>query len=871
VLEPKLRRALSLAAFGLVLLALAAAAAWLAQTHASPDAFRAQLERRLAESLGAPVSVGPVSFGFGRDGVELTASDLRAFPAERGEAVRADLVEVQIDIWAALLGEVRLRGLDLTRPFVRLRREGDAFVLDAPPRTPAAAGEPAAATPPTDAPWHASLTDRIPRLEIADGTILLTGAGTGERDVSLEHVDAAIERQWLRGGVGIEARGEVRAGEESGGTFELAGTSGTGDAFTLELDDVALSPLAAVAGGRARELAPRGRASGRIELRTGADGTRRVQVSLAAPRLHLEPKVAGERKPIDPTQVRIEAHANGRAEDFTLAGELALGALGVPFEIEAGADGIDRIRLRSVDLAALGALTAALPEPERSRAQNALENVRGGRLDELELAFASAKPRGASRLAAKWRVTDAAIDVGTASRLTGLSGAGSYDGDVLELRLTNALLDSQPLPTLDLRLGGLAHVPALRCTEPKPASALPGRKPLVDWANGDDDGPKGPPSWRRLHVTAQWIEHPALLCAVEGLRGALTPDLESGGVTVSLERATWAGVPIRGTAHYRVLPQEEAVLAIHVEPPAGAPPPSAHEGGWARGTFAFETTSLGDWKTRGAAGAFRAEGARLLLDDTSLALDPGPTLTGRVDLDLSQTDRVPYTAEAQVSEGRLEDLFASAGWSDSATGSLVGTAHLSGALRPGAAVLGESRGAFSIHARDGVVRQRFRLLLAVAMASETLNPFRERGTIRYDAMDADGRLEDGAFVIDAFSIDGPALRAAAHGTIRATGAHETELVMGLYFFRTIDDVLGRVPIVNRIMLGKDSNLIGAYVAMNGPWEHLDAKVIPMKTLMKGPVGFVFEGLPGYVRESLRRVQIMLPTAVAAEPRAKEDS
>jgi hypothetical protein len=97
------------------------------------------------------------------------------------------------------------------------------------------------------------------------------------------------------------------------------------------------------------------------------------------------------------------------------------------------------------------------------------------------------------------------------------------------------------------------------------------------------------------------------------------------------------------------------------------------------------------------------------------------------------------------------------------------------------------------------------------------------------------------------------------------------MVMGLYFFKTIDTVLGSVPIVNRILLGKDSNLIGAYVALTGPWQEMGAKVIPMKTLMKGPVGFVFEGLPSFVRGSLRRVQTMLPTASEGEAGAKADS
>jgi hypothetical protein len=136
-------------------------------------------------------------------------------------------------------------------------------------------------------------------------------------------------------------------------------------------------------------------------------------------------------------------------------------------------------------------------------------------------------------------------------------------------------------------------------------------------------------------------------------------------------------------------------------------------------------------------------------------------------------------------------------------------------------------------------------------------------------MAASGRFADGDYAIDSFTIDGPALRVAASGSIGATGSHETELVIGLFFFRTLDSVISRVPLLNTVLLGKEGNLVGAYAAVTGPWDGLEAKIIPTRTLMKGPVSFVFEGLPDFVRSGLRRVQTMLPEAPAAE--GKEDS
>ena len=225
--------------------------------------------------------------------------------------------------------------------------------------------------------------------------------------------------------------------------------------------------------------------------------------------------------------------------------------------------------------------------------------------------------------------------------------------------------------------------------------------------------------------------------------------------------------------------------------------------------------------------------------------------------------------QATVSAGTLSDLYAAGGWAEAATGSLSGRAHLSSWLQAGHSVLADAAGDYALRAEDGVLRQRFRLLLAIAMASETLNPFRERGTIRYRTMEGSGRFAGGDFVVDSFTIDGPALRVAASGRIGATGAHATELVLGMFFFRTLDSVISQVPLLNRVLLGKEGNLVGAYAAVTGPWDALQASIIPTRTLMKGPVSFVFEGLPAFVRGSLHRVQSMLPTGPEAP--AKEDS
>jgi hypothetical protein len=524
------------------------------------------------------------------------------------------------------------------------------------------------------------------------------------------------------------------------------------------------------------------------------------------------------------------------------------------------------VRLGPLELAQVAPLAGSFQEPLRSQLGDALARLQGGRLSELELTW----PKGEA-MVLRARVEGAALVVGAASRLEELSGEVRYDGDVFEVSGVRSQLDGQPLPTLEARLAGLAQVKGLselRCLAPAPASGLPGRRPLADWIAGERTGGE-PPSWKRLRVEADWIEHPALLCAVERLAAEVTPDPGGDGLRVALERAVWAGVPVRGTASYRAQPEETATLRLQLGPPFEPAQPELHRRGWASGRFDFETTSLGNWHARGVSGSFRASGTHLGLTGTKVRLDPGPVLDASLDLDLGGPERVPVEVRATSLPGTLSELYAAGGWKEQATGSFSGNAHLVSSLQPGHSVLGEAAGEYSLKAEDGVLRQPFRLLLAIAMASETLNPFRERDTIRYRTMQAEGRFAAGDIVLDSFTIDGPALRVAANGEISATGDHATELVVGLFFFRTLDSVISRVPLLNRVLLGKDGNLVGAYAAITGPWDALQASIIPTRTLMTGPVSFVFEGLPDFVRGSLRRVETMLPAGPEAP--AKEDS
>jgi len=149
------------------------------------------------------------------------------------------------------------------------------------------------------------------------------------------------------------------------------------------------------------------------------------------------------------------------------------------------------------------------------------------------------------------------------------------------------------------------------------------------------------------------------------------------------------------------------------------------------------------------------------------------------------------------------------------------------------------------------------LLLAIAAASDTFNPFRSRDVLPYDEIDGALALERGFVRAESVSLVGPAARLVGSGRVNVVDPpYLVEAVVGVYFFKTLDTVISKVPLVNRLLLGKDDNLVAAWFALTGPWLDPQARVLPQTLLTSGPMGIVTEGVPGFVRsgiETLARV------------------
>jgi hypothetical protein len=104
------------------------------------------------------------------------------------------------------------------------------------------------------------------------------------------------------------------------------------------------------------------------------------------------------------------------------------------------------------------------------------------------------------------------------------------------------------------------------------------------------------------------------------------------------------------------------------------------------------------------------------------------------------------------------------------------------------------------------------------------------------------------------------------GRLAVVDPHAIEAVIGLLLFPGLDRLIDRVPVFDRLILGPNRNLVGAYYAVTGSWGDPRASFVPTKSIAEGPAALVLEDLPSFVGAGIRRIHSALVGGAAA-PRA----
>jgi hypothetical protein len=663
--------------------------------------------------------------------------------------------------------------------------------------------------------------------------------------------------------------------------------------------DVALKdvPLAPLLGTVELELPLAGTVSGTARLAAPADGPYQLDVDLrgkgvagpipggdAKPWLELElpaPRLRG-RLLATPTRLALEAtELSTESVRLSLSGELAVPAR----ETSAGQL---RAEFDALSVQDVPRVLEQLPEGVQRDVEHALAYLEGGRFTTLraELRGTLGELSGALRdsalahpgvLKLEAALADGTVQLGEADRATGVDAHFEFSGDRLGLKVTRGSYHLRALPQLTLSLSGIQNVRSFEefnCREPQPQPALAGLPRLQEWLGEERSDPaeRSATDWQRIGLELDWVSHPTLLCSLEQVEAVLEPNRE--GFRFHVPRGVWAGLPVELNGRYkRATADPKAPSAVTIAAKLGPPfeamsldPPAQP---WLSGRFTFDATRLGRWHVRGATGRVVANGARLDLPGTTLEFGPGGEIQGRVGIDLGVADTLPFSAEAQFAGVDLLKLWQAADFERGALGgTLYGGGAIEGQLRPGLNPLGDARGLLALHARDGRIHRRIPIMVAIALASDQFNPFADREELPYQAIDAVARVKKGKLVFDNVQLHAPTLRMGATGKGFVIEPYALEGVVGLFFFPGLDSLIDRVPILNRVILGRNNNLVGAYFQLTGQWGAPEASLIPIQTIATGPTGFLTEGIPGFVLGGIRRIQsVILPSE---EPPAPSD-
>jgi hypothetical protein len=444
-----------------------------------------------------------------------------------------------------------------------------------------------------------------------------------------------------------------------------------------------------------------------------------------------------------------------------------------------------------------------------------------------------------------------------------INGDAVIEGNVLRIENLTMSREGHPLPKIDLSLDGmhrLARLPQAERRVPEgPGVPIPGLGPaFASFGSADPDHPAP-----RMHLTDFYIGYPGFLLALRDAEVWLS--FPENRVRVDLARGVFGGVPaeIRGSWDY----QADAVQARITYGDEVAKPASSTPEGWVEGDFQIETFYLGDWRLERTRGHLEVVAARAAGSDIRARLYEG-SLTAKGSLSLAEPDAAPFelgfmTVGAQAAEvGPVIGLQAG-----TLTGVGSAEGRLAGRLSPHRQFLEDAEIEVGVVLRDGTLGNTPRTVQLARLAS----PLGWTGIfgrlLPYDSIMFTLEIDHGRFRTEDFALEGPELRILAAGEIDLLSEDlQTEMLVALLFFQSVDAVVEKVPLVGRWVLGKDRSLVAAYFRLEGAWEDPKGSYVAPQSIRTawGWAGRVLGG-------GVKRVRDVLGASPSGNGSQSEDS
>ncbi len=891
------RRYRSLIVAALLLIALVAGlVGWLLIREVSPQFLQAELEERLSAALATSVTIEDIkvsSMGW----IELDARGLRAWPSEEGSGLEIPRVVGSIDPLSLLFGKLRLRRLrfdgavlragvvEASPEFARFAQKDAAESAIRQPREllrPLIALE-IAVRYLLESPRIASV------LELQDARIELDPIDPyRSTPMELRELNARLVHHRFSGESRLSLEGRLMEGERDLGTIALGGERGRSGRMriSLNLESLALGISDSYVSDLGSDARVDGSMSGEILYETPEPGSGHLEINLVCEQLRSAVPAAGggPRERTDLPRVDVSASLvitpqSIAAHEVVIATPQTTlrmsGMVARPLQRASMAD--LSLEFDDVEVSQVRHLIGWLPEIKREEAAAIVAPLKSGRLVSLRASGGATLEGWQAFLAGRTRTmpedfrlgaefADTVIWVGESDRIEELSGRMQWIGSRAEAVGVTALLNDSPLPSLDLVIDGF---PNFFAGDPAKRKLVSGGEPLIGlgtlWSSlrptPDKDSKDAGTS---VELQLDYLDHPMFLWPIRDLQ--LSIETEARGLHVEKVRGNWAGVPIDGKIDWFFLPDERVRVELTAGRPNDRPAAPTPEDSWARGRFSVGSIAGERWRQSAASGEFDASEDRIRIRKLAIDLEPSGVVDANARLQLSQVDAVPFQLSFDLQGG---DAIAVAKLFGLPPNQINGDVDLAGSfdgsLLPDTSIYAKLHGLLSVSATDGVIRKKAPPVAAISEASESLEDFDPSELIQYKNLEAVLEFHDGRIHTDAFSMEGPELGVLASGGVDLMSEDKwMDGKVALFLFPKLDNVLGKIPILNLILLGTDSNLVAAYFHVSGPWGKPEVKPILLPG-SAGPTSVVLQGVPMFVKRGFKALgSLILPDSSESE-------
>jgi hypothetical protein len=337
-------------------------------------------------------------------------------------------------------------------------------------------------------------------------------------------------------------------------------------------------------------------------------------------------------------------------------------------------------------------------------------------------------------------------------------------------------------------------------------------------------------------------------------------------VHIESKHAIWAGVPIELQADWRFQPSERVSVRLDATAPPTATSVPTHADGWARGRFGMGEILGERWQQNGAHGHFVATGGQIRIRDLDIELAPTGRARAEGLLDLSVQGAVPFRVNFGVVDGDGAALAKLVGLQKhQIAGRMKLDGSFEGVLQPGTSFYSQLSGLLNLTAIDGAIRKVTPPVVTIAEAATDLVSYDLTDVVPFDRVESVFEFSRGRLHSEAFSLDGSKIGIVASGELELADPIKTiDAQVYVFLFRKLDRVLGKIPILNRMLLGTDDNLVAAAFEVSGAWANPKIEPISLPS-SAGSASQVLQGVPLFVMRGIRALGSLVKTSPPEPP------